>query len=182
MLFLLDSYEELAVRAEELNKLINHASYSQAAVLITSRPGSQLSHTKPSLCIGAQFQDFSEGDVKEHVEQYSEGDQEMLSDITGKFGMHFLKRPINLVVACYMYMSGGIKGLRQVSQTELFSRIITQLLLVYTDKTCPRAEVSLRSLLDLFSIHDRRLTGAKAFFREIRRHCCQASRKGKCAA
>ena len=177
VLFLLDSYEELpAVRAEELTKLISRDLNAQATVFITSRPGSQLTHMEPTPCIRAQLQNFSDEEVKEYMVRYSEGDQEIFSDIEEKFGMDFLERPINLALACYMYMSLGIKDLHHVSQTQLFSQIVLQMLMIYIKKES-RVDVSLRNVLDFFSTDDRRVTGAKAFFKEICRLCQKTCQK-----
>ena len=178
VLFLLDSYEELtAARAEELTKLINRDLNAQATVLITSRPGSHLAHIEPTPCIRAQLQNFSEEDVKEYTAHYSEGDQEILSDIEKKFGMDFLERPINLALACYIYMSLGTKGLDHVTQTQLFGQIVLQLLMVYIKKES-RVDVSLGNVLELFSTDDRRLTGAKVLFKEICRLCHETIQNG----
>ena len=177
VLFLLDSYEELtAVRAEELTKLISRDLNARATVLITSRPGSQMTHIEPTPCIRAQLQNFSDKEIREYTACYSEGDQEIFSDIEEKFGMDFLERPINLALACYMYMSLGIKDLHHVSQTELFSKIVLQLLMVYIKKES-RVEVSIQNVLDFFRTDDRRLTGAKAFFKEICRLCQETCQK-----
>ena len=178
VLFLLDSYEELtAPRVEELTKLISRDLIAQATVLITSRPGSQLTHTEPTPCIRAQLQNFSEADVKEYTACYSNGDQKIFSDVKNKFGMDFLDRPINLALACYMYMSLGITDLHHVSQTQLFSEIVLQLLMVYIKKES-RVDVSLQNVLDCFSTDDRRLTGTKTFFKEICRLCHKTFQKG----
>ena len=178
VLFLLDSYEELqAVRAEELTKLISCDLNSQATVLITSRPGSQLTGMEPTPCIRAQLQNFSDKEVKEYTAHYSEGDQKIFSDIEEKFGMNFLERPINLALACYMYMSLGINGLHHVSQTQLFSQIVLQLLMVYIKKES-NIDVPLRNVLDFFSTDDMRLTAAKAFFKEICRICHETFQEG----
>ena len=77
--------------------------------------------------------------------------------------MGFLDRPINLALACYMYTSLGIKGLHQVSQSQLFSQIVLQLLTVYIQKTS-HAEISLGNVLDLFSRDDGELMLARLFF------------------
>ena len=178
VLFLLDSYEELTVlRAEELTKLISRDLNAQATVFISSRPGSQLTHTEPTPCIRAQLQTFSEEDVKEYTAGYSNGDQKIFSDVKNKFGMDFLERPINLALACYMYMSLGIADLHHVSQTQLFSEIVLQLLMVYIKKES-RVDVSLQNVLDCFSTDDRRLTGTKAFFKEICRLCHKTFQNG----
>ena len=178
VLFLLDSYEELtAARAEELTKLISRDLNAQATVCISSRPGSQLTRTEPTPCIRAQLQNFSEEDVKEYTACYSDGDQKIFSDIKKTFGMDFLERPINLALACYMYRSLGITDLHHVSQTQLFSEIVLQLLMVYIKKES-RVDVSLQNVLDCFSTDDRRLTGTKAFFKEICRLCHKTFQKG----
>ena len=180
ILFLLDSYEELPpVRAEELTKLISCDLNAQATVFITSRPGSQLTQIKPSPCIRAKLHNFSEKDVREYTACYFEGDQETFSDMEEKFGMGFLDRPINLALACYMYryMSLGIKDLHHVSQTQLFSQIVLQLLIVYIKKES-HVEIPLGNVLDLFSTNDKRLTGAKVFFKEICRLCHETCQKG----
>ena len=177
VLFLLDSYEELAADAEELNKLISRESWTQATVLITSRPGSDLTRIQPTPCIRAKLQNLSEEDVKEYIAHYSEGDQEMLPHIKNKFTMQFLERPINLALAWYVYMTMGSKGLYWASQTRLFSQIIVHLLTVYIGKRYPRTEVSLQNVLDIRGMKDRRLAGAKAFFTEICKLCYQALRK-----
>ena len=178
VLFLLDSYEELTVlHAEELTKLISRDLNAQATVLISSRPGSQLTHTEPTPCITAQLQKFSAEDVKEYTACYSHGDQEIFSDIKNKFGMDFLERPINLALACYIYMSLGIKDLHHVSQTQLFSQIVLRLLMVYIKKES-RVDVSLGNILDLFSRDDGKLKDAKLFFKEICRLCHETFQKG----
>ena len=178
VLFLLDSYEELPpVRAEELTKLINRDLSAQATVFITSRPESQVTQIKPTPCIRAKLQNFSEEDVREYTACYLQGDQEIFSDLKGKFGMDFLDRPINLALACYMYTSLGIKGLHHVSQTQLFSQIVLQLLIVYIRKES-HVDISFGNILDFFSRDDRRLTGAKVFFKEICRLCHHTCRKG----
>ena len=180
VLFLLDSYEELqAVRAEELTKLISRDLHAQATVFITSRPESQVSQIKPTPCIRAELQNFSEEDVKEYTAHYLEGDQEMFSDMEEKFGMGFLDRPINLALACYMYryMSLGIKGLHNISQTRLFSQIVLQLLIVYIKKES-HVYIPLGNVLDFFSTNDKRLTGAKVFFKDICRLCHETCQKG----
>ena len=178
VLFLLDSYEELTVVcAEELTKLISRDLNAQATVFITSRPGSQLTHIEPTPCIRAQLQNFSDKEIREYTACYSEGDQKIFSDIEEKFGMDFLERPINLTLACYMYISLGIKGLHHISQTQLFSQIVLQLLMVYIKKES-RVDVSLKNVLDFFRTDDRKLTGAKAFFKEICRLCQETCQKG----
>ena len=178
VLFLLDSYEELsAPRAEELTKLISRDLNAQATVLITSRPGSQMTRIEPTPCIRAQLQNFSDKEIREYTACYSEGDQEIFSDIEEKFGMDFLERPINLALMCYMYMSVGIKDLHHASQTQLFSQIVLQLLMVYIKKES-RVDVSIQNVLDFFRTDDRRLTGAKAFFKEICRLCQETCQKG----
>ena len=178
VLFLLDSYEELTVVcAEELTKLISRDLNAQATVFITSRPGSQLTHIEPTPCIRAQLQNFSDKEIREYTACYSEGDQKIFSDIEEKFGMDFLERPINLTLACYMYISLGIKGLHHISQTQLFSQIVLQLLIVYIKKES-RVDVSLKNVLDFFRTDDRRLTGAKAFFKEICRLSHDTCQKG----
>ena len=180
VLFLLDSYEALeqsAVCADELNKLISRDLNTHATVIITSRPGSQLTHTEPTPCIRAQLQNFSEDDVKEYTALYLEGDQEMFSDMKEKFGMGFLDRPINLALACYMYISLGIKGQHHVSLTELFSQIVLQLLIGYIKKDS-HVDIPLGNVLDIFSITDKRLTGAKLVFKDICRLCHETCQKG----
>ena len=180
ILFLLDSYEELPpVCAEELTKLISRDLNAQATVLITSRPESQLTQIKPTPCIRAKLNNFSEKDVREYTAHYLEGDQEIVSDMEEKFGMGFLDRPINLALACYMYrfMSLGIKGLHHVSQTQLFSQIVLQLLIIYIKKES-HVDISLGNVMDLFSTGDKRLTGAKVFFKEICRLCQETCQKG----
>ena len=91
----------------------------------------------------------------------------------------FLNRPINLALACYMYryMSLGIKGLHHVSQTQLFSQIVLQLLMVYIKKES-HIDLSLENILDFFSTNDKRLTGAKVFFKEICRLCHETCQMG----
>ena len=178
VLFLLDSYEELpAVQAEELTRLISRDLHAQATVLITSRPGSQLTHMELTPCISARLQNFSDEEVKEYTACYSEGDPEIFSDIEEKFQMDFLERPINLALACYMYMSLGMKSLHHVSQTQLFNQIVLQLLLVYIKKDS-RVDVSLGNVLDLFSRDDGKLKDAKLFFKEICRLCHETFQKG----
>ena len=178
VLFLLDSYEELpAVQAEELTKLISRDLNAHATVFITSRPESQVTQIKPTPCIRAKLQNFSEEDVKEYTACYLQGDQEMLSDLEEKFGMNFLDRPINLALACYMYTSLGIKGLHHVSQTQLFSEIVLQLLIVYIKKES-HVDIALGNVLDFFSTDDRRLTGAKVFLKEICRLCHKTCQEG----
>ena len=178
VLFLLDSYEELTARCtEELTKLISRDLNAQATVLITSRPKSQVIQIKPTPCIRAKLQNFSEEDVREYTACYLEGDQEIFSNLQQKFGMGFLARPINLALACYMHTSLGIKGLHHVSQTELFSQIVLQLLIVYVKKGS-HVDIPLGNILDLFSTEDSRLTGVKVFFKEICRLCHKACQKG----
>ena len=178
VLFLLDSYEELtAPCTEELTKLISRNLNKQATVLITSRPESQVIQIKPTPCIRAKLQNFSEEDVREYTACYLEGDQEIFSNLQQKFGMGFLARPINLALACYMHTSLGIKGLHHVSQTELFSQIVLQLLIVYVKKGS-HVDIPLGNILDLFSTEDSRLTGAKVFFKEICRLCHETHQKG----
>ena len=146
VLFLLDSYEELTARHSlELTKLISRDLSAQATVFITSRPGSQLTHIEPTPCIRAHLQNFSEEDVREYVACYWDRDQEIFSDLKEKFGMGFLGRPINLALACYMYTSLGIKGWHHVSQTQLFSQIVLQLLIIYIKKTS-HVDISLGSV------------------------------------
>ena len=82
-----------------------------------------------------------------------------MTDVMKRFGMHFLERPINLVLACYIYMTMGSKALRRVSRTELFSQIVVKLLMMYTVKMCPCEKVSLQRVLDFFTIENSRLTG-----------------------
>ena len=180
VLFLLDSYEELqAVRAEELDRLISGVLYAQASVFITSRPESQVTEIKPTPCVRAKLQNFSEEDVKEYTACYFEGDQEIFSNMKKTFGMDFLDRPINLALACYMYTSLGIKGLYHVSQTQLFSQIVLQLLIVYIKKDS-HVDISLGNIMDLFNRDDGKLKNAKLLFKEICRLChktCQ-SREG----
>ena len=178
VLFLLDSYEELqAVQAEELTRLISRDLNAQATVFITSRPESQVTQIKPTPCIRAKLQNFSEEDVRQYTACYSEGDQEIFSDIKEKFGMGFLDRPINLALACYMYTSLGITGLHHVSQTQLFSQIVLQLLIVYIKKES-HVDISLGNVLDFFSTTDKKLTGAKLFFKEICRLCQETCQRG----
>ena len=178
VLFLLDSYEELpAVRAEDLAKLISRDLNTQATVIITSRPGSQLTCMEPTPCIRAQLQNFSDKEVKEYTAHYSEGDQKLFSDIEEMFGMNFLERPINLALACYMYMSLGIKDFHHVSQTQLFSQIVLQLLMIYIKKESS-VDVALQNVLDFFGTDDMRLTAAKVFFKEICRRCHETCQKG----
>ena len=178
ILFLLDSYEELTVpRTEELTKLISRDLNAQATVFITSRPESQVTQIKPTPCIRAKLQNLSEGDIREYIACYLEGDQEIFSDLKENFGMDFLARPINLALACYMYTSLGTKGLHHVSQTQLFSQIVLQLLIVYVKKGS-HVDIPLGNILDLFSTGDSRLTGAKVFFKEICRLCHETCQKG----
>ena len=178
VLFLLDSYEELqAVRAEELTRLITRDLNAQATVFITSRPGSQLTHIEPTPCIRAKLHNFSEEDVREYTACYSEGDQEIFSDLKERFGMGFLDRPINLALACYMYTSLGIKDLHHVSQTQLFSQIVLQLLIIYIKKKS-HVDISLGNVLDLFSRDDGELMLAKLFFKEICKLCYKTRQEG----
>ena len=178
LLFLLDSYEELqAVRAEELTRLISRDLNAQATVFITSRPESQVTEIRPTPCIRAKLENFSEEDVREYTASYSEGDQEIFSDLEERFGMDFLDRPINLALACYMYTSLGIKDLHHVSQTQLFSQIVLQLLIIYIKKES-RVDVSLGNVMDLFSRDAGKLKDAKLFFKEICRLCHETCQKG----
>ena len=178
VLFLLDSYEELPpVRTEELTRLISRDLNAQATVFITSRPESHVTQIKPTPCIRANLQNFSEEDVREYTVCYSEGDQEMFSDLKEKFGMGFLDRPINLALACYMYTSLGIKGLHHVSQTQLFSQIVLQLLTVYIKKES-HVDILLGNVMDLFSRDDGKLKLGKLFFNEICRLCHHTCLKG----
>ena len=178
LLFLLDGYEELqAVRAEELTRLISRDLNAQATVFITSRPESQVTKIRPSPCIRAKLENFSEEDVREYTASYSQGDQEIFSDLEERFGMDFLDRPINLALACYMYTSLGIKDLHHVSQTQLFSQIVLQLLIIYIKKES-RVDVSLGNVMDLFSRDAGKLKDAKLFFKEICRLCHETCQKG----
>ena len=178
VLFLLDSYEELpSVRADELTKLISRDLNAQATVFVTSRPGSQVTQIKLTPCITAQLQNYSEEDVKEYTAWYSEGDQEITSEMEEKFGMDFLERPINLALACYMYTSLDMTDLHRASQTWLFSQIVLQLLIVYIKKES-HVDIPLGNVLDLFSTEDSRLTGAKVFFKEICRLCHKNRQEG----
>ena len=171
VLFLLDSYEELqAVRTEELTRLISRNLSAQATVFVTSRPESQVTQIKLTPCIRAKLQNFSEEDVREYTARYSEGDQEIFSDMKTKFGMGFLDRPINLALACCMYTSFGIKDLHHISQTQLFSQIVLQLLIVYIKKES-HVDISLGNVMDVFSRDDRILKDAKLFFKEICKLC-----------
>ena len=78
VLFLLDSYEELTVaRADELTRLISRELYAHATVFITSRPNSKITQIKPTPCIRATLQNFSEEDVRAYTASYSERDQEI---------------------------------------------------------------------------------------------------------
>ena len=178
VLFLLDSYEELqAVQAEELTRLISRDLNAQATVLITSRPESQVTPIRPTPCIRANLQNFSEEDVREYTASYLKADQKIFSDLEERFGMGFLDRPINLALACYMYKSLGIKDLHHVSQTQLFSQIVLQLLIIYIKKES-RVDVSLGNVTDLFSEDAGKLKDAKLFFKEICRLCHETCQKG----
>ena len=180
VLFLLDSYEEVAVRgAVELNNLITGELYAQATVLITSRPGSQLTYMNPHSDITAQLENLSEKDVKDYIACYSKRSQEMCSDIKGKFGMHFLSRPINLALACCLYKKVGSKGIHQVSQTGLFSQFVLQFIMIYIEHVHHVRGISFENVLDFFRVDDGRfsLAGAKTAVLEICRLCYQASRE-----
>ena len=104
-LFLLDSYEELFFPTEELEKLIKGELYPDSTVVVTTRPGSKLAEFQPRVFprVELHLQDFSEREVSQYVSQYFASTNPVPNIDAYFFGNHFLQRPFNLALACYLY-------------------------------------------------------------------------------
>ena len=175
VLFLLDSYEELAFDVEELNKLVSRELYADKTVLVTSRPGSKISRVLPMPHVTVQLRELSEKDIIKYVRQYcSTDDEEVYVCIREKFGIQFLQRPINLALVCCLYVSPGLGSLdsRLISQTELLNRIMAHIVQAYTRNRY--RENSLHTVMTLLSSQDVKLSGAKAVVKEICKLCFDA--------
>ena len=75
VLFLLDSYEELAFDVDDINRLITGDAHSGKSVMVvvSSRPGSGLGEVIDHLTdyVTADLKDFTDQDVERYIKRYS---------------------------------------------------------------------------------------------------------------
>ena len=145
-LFLLDSYEELGHPEEcnDIHDLITRVNtFPDAAVIVTSRPGSSLTEIQLQPRTTAYLQNFTEEDVIFYLHHYSCQVKKKGHEFdTEFFGMNFLQRPINLALACHVWPMASLDehSVKTVAKTQtwLFNRIIQELIQVYIKKKTGR--------------------------------------------
>lgn len=137
ILFLLDSYEELAFQTEEIDRLIVGDLLERSTVIVTSRPGGPLTKLQARLdqskCIAAQLNDLPEQKVQEIIRcDFPEESNDETSGSDAFVSIGFLQKPINLALAYYLRSLQGSHKEKPKTQTELFNQVLQHIMLAYS--------------------------------------------------